>query len=39
MNDKHSLTALVAVAACYLLITVPLAIIVRRMEAHAGRAR
>jgi polar amino acid transport system permease protein len=39
LNQEKSMTALLAVGFCYLLITVPLAIIVRRMEARAGRAR
>ncbi|PVG81085.1 ABC transporter permease [Nocardioides gansuensis] len=39
MNTTSSLTALVVVGFCYLLITIPLAIIVRRMEHRAERAR
>lgn len=39
MNQTNSLTPLVTVALCYLLITVPLSIVVRRMEARAERAR
>jgi polar amino acid transport system permease protein len=39
LNQEKNLTPLVGVALCYLLITVPLAIVVRRMEARAGRAR
>lgn len=39
LNQEKSLTALVAVGACYLLITIPLAMVVRRMEARAERAR
>jgi polar amino acid transport system permease protein len=34
-----NLTPLFAAAMCYLLITIPLSIVVRRMEAHAERAR
>ena len=39
LNQTQNLTPLVAIALCYLLITVPLSIVVRRMEARAGRAR
>ena len=39
MNQTNSLTPLVTVALCYLLITVPLAIVVRRMETRAEKAR
>ncbi|HEX6248958.1 MAG TPA: ABC transporter permease subunit, partial [Nocardioidaceae bacterium] len=39
MNQTNSLTPLVTIAFCYLLITVPLAIVVRRMESRAERAR
>lgn len=39
MNTTNSLTPLVTVALCYLLITVPLAIVVRRMESRAEKAR
>lgn len=39
MNTENSLTALVVVGFCYLLITIPLAIVVRRMETRAERAR
>jgi len=39
MNATNNLTPLVTVALCYLLVTIPLALVVRRMEAHAGRAR
>ena len=39
LNQEKNMTPLVAIAACYLLITVPLSIVVRRMEARAGRAR
>jgi polar amino acid transport system permease protein len=39
LNRTNSLTPLVAIALCYLLITVPLSIVVRRMEARAERAR
>jgi polar amino acid transport system permease protein len=39
MNQTNSLTPLVTIALCYLLITVPLAIVVRRMESRAERAR
>ena len=33
------MTPIVVISLCYLLITVPLSIVVRRMEARAGRAR
>jgi len=39
LNQEKNLTPLVGVALCYLLITVPLAIVVRRMETRAGKAR
>jgi polar amino acid transport system permease protein len=39
MNQTNSLTPLVTIALCYLLITVPLAIAVRRLESRAERAR
>jgi polar amino acid transport system permease protein len=39
LNQENNLTPLVGIALCYLLITIPLSIVVRRMEARAGRAR
>ena len=39
MNSNANLTPVVVIGLCYLLITVPLSILVRRMEARAGRAR
>ena len=39
MNSYSNLTPMVVIGLCYLLITVPLSILVRRMEAKAGRAR
>ncbi len=39
LNQYTSLTPFVAAAFAYLLITIPLSIVVRRMEAKAGRAR
>jgi len=39
MNSNANLTPIIVIGFCYLLITVPLSILVRRMEAKAGRAR
>jgi polar amino acid transport system permease protein len=39
LNQEKSMTPLLVISICYLLITVPLSIAVRRMEARAGRAR
>jgi polar amino acid transport system permease protein len=39
LNQENNLTPLVGIALCYLLITIPLSIAVRRMDARAGRAR
>lgn len=39
LNDEANLTPLMVAALCYLIITVPLSIVVRRMEARAERAR
>ncbi|GAB3778998.1 amino acid ABC transporter permease [Nocardioides pacificus] len=39
LNQEKSMTALLAVGVCYLLITVPLAMVVRRLEARAEKAR
>jgi polar amino acid transport system permease protein len=39
LNQENNLTPLIGIALCYLLITIPLSIVVRRMEARAGRAR
>ncbi len=39
LNDTANLTPLFVAALCYLLITIPLSIVVRRMEARAEKAR
>jgi|SRR5680860_170581 len=39
LNQYVNLTPLFAAALAYLMITIPLSIVVRRMEAHAERAR
>lgn len=39
LNQEKNMTPLIVISLCYLLITVPLSIVVRRMEARAGRAR
>lgn len=39
LNEEVNMTPLVGIAVCYLLITIPLSILVRRMEARAERAR
>ncbi len=39
LNELNSVTPLMAIAVAYLLITVPLSIAVRRMEARSERAR
>ena len=39
LNQEKNLTPLVGIAICYLLITVPLSIVVRRMESRAEKAR
>ncbi|HET6627694.1 MAG TPA: amino acid ABC transporter permease [Nocardioidaceae bacterium] len=39
LNQEANMTPLVAIALCYLLITVPLSIVVRQMESRAERAR
>ena len=39
LNQEKSFTPLVVISLCYLLITVPLSIVVRRLEARAERAR
>jgi polar amino acid transport system permease protein len=39
LNQEKNMTPIVVISLCYLLITVPLSIVVRRMEARAGRAR
>jgi polar amino acid transport system permease protein len=39
LNQEKSLTPLVGIGLCYLMITVPLSIVVRRMEARAEKAR
>jgi polar amino acid transport system permease protein len=38
-NNESNLTPLITAGFCYLLITLPLGILVRRLEAKAGRAR
>jgi polar amino acid transport system permease protein len=39
LNQDKNMTPLVVISVCYLFITVPLSIVVRRMEARAGKAR
>jgi polar amino acid transport system permease protein len=39
MNSASNLTPIIVIALCYLLITVPLSIVVRRMESRSERAR
>src|SRR3546814_153097 len=39
MNSEANLTPIIVVGLCYLIITVPLSIAVRRLEAKAERAR
>ena len=39
LNQEKSMTPLMVISVCYLFITVPLSIVVRRMEARAGKAR
>ncbi len=39
LNDEANMTPLTVAALCYLLITVPLSIVVRRMEARSERSR
>ncbi|MGA8209886.1 MAG: amino acid ABC transporter permease [Nocardioidaceae bacterium] len=39
LNQTVSMTPLIAAALSYLIITIPLSIVVRRMEASAGKAR
>jgi polar amino acid transport system permease protein len=39
LNQEKSMTPLTVISLCYLLITVPLSLVVRRMEARAGKAR
>jgi polar amino acid transport system permease protein len=39
LNQENNFTPLIVISICYLFITVPLAIVVRRMEARAERAR
>jgi polar amino acid transport system permease protein len=39
MNTAANLTPIIVIGLCYLLITVPLSIVVRRMEARSERAR
>ena len=39
LNQEKNMTPIIVISLCYLLITVPLSLVVRRMEARAGRAR
>lgn len=39
LNQEKSMTPLIVISVCYLLITIPLSILVRRLEAKAERAR
>lgn len=39
MNTAANLTPIIVIGLCYLLITIPLSIVVRRMESRAERAR
>jgi polar amino acid transport system permease protein len=39
LNQVKNMTPIIVISLCYLLITIPLSIVVRRMEARAGRAR
>ena len=39
LNQEKNFTPLVVISLCYLLITVPLSLVVRRLEARAERAR
>jgi polar amino acid transport system permease protein len=39
LNELNSITPLTAIGVAYLMITVPLSIVVRRMEARSARAR
>jgi polar amino acid transport system permease protein len=39
LNQEKNMTPIVVISLCYLLITVPLSIVVRRLEARAGKAR
>ena len=39
LNQEQNMSSLVAVGFCYLLITIPLAIVVRQMESRAEKAR
>jgi polar amino acid transport system permease protein len=39
LNQEKNMTPIIVISFCYLLITVPLSLVVRRMEARAGRAR
>jgi polar amino acid transport system permease protein len=39
LNQEKNMTPIMVISLCYLLITVPLSMVVRRMEARAGRAR
>ena len=39
LNQEKNMTPIFVIALCYLLITIPLSLVVRRMEARAERAR
>ncbi|HEX8779779.1 MAG TPA: amino acid ABC transporter permease [Nocardioides sp.] len=39
LNQEKNMTPIFVIALCYLLITIPLSMVVRRMEARAERAR
>ena len=39
LNQEKNFTPLVVISLCYLIITVPLSVVVRRLEARADRAR
>ena len=39
LNQEKNMTPIIVISLCYLLITVPLSMVVRRMEARAGKAR
>ncbi len=39
LNQEKNFTPLILISLCYLLITVPLSVVVRRLEARAERAR
>jgi polar amino acid transport system permease protein len=39
LNQENNMTPIIVISLCYLLITVPLSIVVRRMESRSERAR